>query len=136
MSNYPKDELSGKQILFAEGILKGLSYKDAALQAGYEAHYVAKNSRQMMKCRKLLHYIRGRIKEKADAISADANFALSRLKQNANNTQATIKEQNEALKILLEHLNYNKELDLKMQEYEQPKETQAPITITINEVTK
>jgi hypothetical protein len=140
MSNYPKDTLSGKQQLFAEGLLKGLSYKDAAIQAGYEAHYVAKNSRQMMKCRKLLHYLRSRIQQKADAISADADFALSRLKANANNPNATIKEQNEALKILLEHLNYFKELDIKLKSLEVADkvagEVPQQINITFSEATK
>jgi hypothetical protein len=140
MSNYPKDALSGKQQLFAEGILKGLSYKDAALQAGYGEQYVSKNSAQMMKCRKLVQYIRLRIQQKANAISADADFALSRLKENANNPQATIREQNDALKILLEHLSFLKELDVKMKSLEVTKETSQspnqPIVINVMPVEK
>ena len=133
MSNYPKDALSGKQQLFAEGILKGLSYRDAALQAGYGEQYVSKNSAQMMKNRKLIQYIRLRIQQKADAISADADFALSRLKQNANNPQATVKEQNEALKILLDHLSFLKELDVKMKSLEVAKDISAtPQQLEVN----
>jgi phage terminase small subunit len=96
--------------------LKGMSMRQAMIQAGYTEQYAETHCTDFFKNRKLIQYIRDRQKAVEEATLVDEVFVLNELKKIINDPSASLKDRNDAIKTLNDRITRSQEINAKLEE--------------------
>jgi phage terminase small subunit len=144
--------MTPKQQRVCNFFLSGMTMRKALSACGYSEAYADHMSIKYLKNREVIAYIKERQKAEADAALADAICVKDNLLKIIKDPTSTKKEKSDALKILDQHNEWNKELLLRLDEIEikkkeleiksellknnSEKSSNEPIRITIETIEK
>ena len=128
-------QLTSKNRIACEHILKGDSARVAMVKAGYGPVYSEKHACEFLKHRKVQEYLRKRHEEIADANTIDIEYVYRELAKIVNKNGVDEKDKVAALKVLKEALNETLILKAKIEVASSSSQVaQSPIVININEL--
>jgi len=131
-------QLTSKNRIACEHILKGDSAKVAMLKAGYAPVYAEKHACDFLKHRLIAEYLRKRQEEIAYTNTIDINYVYRELSKIVNRPGEETKDKVAALKVLKEALTETLALTAKIEVAQSnfKESEQTPITINITPVEK